>query len=58
MITEVHKSKQINEAIQQQNNECIEIHEPADLTILSHKTFKPTDRYEFKTFFNSHKKLC
>ena len=29
----VHKSKQINEAIQQQNNEYIEIHEPNDLTV-------------------------
>ena len=29
----VHKSKQINEAIQQQNNEYIEIHKPDDLTV-------------------------
>ena len=32
-LPKVHKSKQINEAIQQQNNEYIEIHEPDDLTV-------------------------
>ena len=32
-LAKVHKSKQINEAILQQNNECIEIHEPDDLTV-------------------------
>ena len=29
-LPKVHKSKQINEAIQQQNNEYTEIHEPDD----------------------------
>ena len=32
-LLKVHKSKQINEAIQRQNNEYIEIHEPDDLTV-------------------------
>ena len=32
-LSKVHKSKQINEAIQQQNNKYIEIHEPDDLTV-------------------------
>ena len=32
-LPKVHKSKQINEAIQQQNNEYIEIHEPNNLTV-------------------------
>ena len=32
-LPKVHKSKQINEAIQQQNNENIKIHEPNDLTL-------------------------
>ena len=32
-LPNVHKSKQINEAIHQQNNEYIEIHEPDDLTV-------------------------
>ena len=32
-LPKVHKSKQTNEAIQQQNNEYIEIHEPDDLTV-------------------------
>ena len=31
-LPKVHKYKQINEAIQKQNNEYIEIHEPDDLT--------------------------
>ena len=55
-LPKVHKSKQINEAIQQQNNEYIEIHER---TKLSHKAFKATYyRYNFETFFNSYKKIC
>ena len=32
-LGKVHKSKQINEATEQQNNEYIEIHEPDDLTV-------------------------
>ena len=32
-IMKVHKSRQINEAIQQQNNEYTEIHGPEDLTV-------------------------
>ena len=32
-LPKVHKSKQITEAIQQRNNEYIEIHEPDDLTV-------------------------
>ena len=32
-LPKVHKSKQINDAIQPQNNEYIEIHEPDDLTV-------------------------
>ena len=32
-LPKIHKSKQINEAIQQQNNQYIEIHEPDDLTV-------------------------
>ena len=32
-LPKIHKSKQINEAIQQQNNGYIEIHEPDDLTV-------------------------
>ena len=32
-LPKVHKSKQINEGIQQQNNEYIKIHEPDDLTV-------------------------
>ena len=32
-LPKVHKSKQINAAIQQQNNEYIKIHEPNDLTL-------------------------
>ena len=31
-LPKVHKSKQINEAIEQQNNGYIEIHEPEELT--------------------------
>ena len=34
-LPKVHKSKQINEAIQQRNNEYKEIHEPDDLTARS-----------------------
>ena len=34
-LPKVHKSKQINEAIQQQNNEYTEIHEPDDWTVRS-----------------------
>ena len=34
-LPKVHKSKQINEAIQQQNNEYTEIHEPDDWTARS-----------------------
>ena len=32
-LPKVHKSKQINEAIHQQNNEYVEIYEPDDLTV-------------------------
>ena len=32
-LSKIHKSKQGNEAIQQQNNEYIKIHEPDDLTV-------------------------
>ena len=32
-LPKVHKSKQINEAIQQQNNEYIEIYEPDSFTV-------------------------
>ena len=32
-LPKVHKSKQINETIQQQNNEYVEIQEPGDLTL-------------------------
>ena len=32
-LPKVHKSKQINEAIQQQNNEYIEIYEPDSLIV-------------------------
>ena len=44
------------------NNEYIQIHEPdyvsnSRWTKLSHKTFKTTYQYNFKTIFNSHKKL-
>ena len=34
-LPKVHKSIQINEAIQQQNNRCIESHEPEHLTVRS-----------------------
>ena len=33
-LPKVHKSKQINESVQQKNNECIEIHEPDDLIVI------------------------
>ena len=32
-LPKVHKSKQINAVIQQQNNEYIEVHEPDNLTV-------------------------
>ena len=34
-LPKVHKSIQVNEAIQHQNNRCIETHEPEDLTVRS-----------------------
>ena len=34
-LPKVHKSIQINETIQQQNDKCIETHEPEDLSVRS-----------------------
>ena len=58
-LPKVHKSKQINEAIQQENNEYIKLQKPVDLTLrpivgrsncLTRLFSQPIDN--FKTFFN------
>ena len=54
------KSKQIFEAIQQQNNEYAEILEPEDLTVRPNYPSRPLNQIIdliLKPFFNSHERL-
>ena len=64
-LPKIHKSKQINEAIQQQNTEYSEI-QPEDLTVrpivggpnCPTRTLSHLIDIVLKPFSNSHKKLC